>query len=711
MDDFKPTPPLILSPAGERDSFLAAMAGGADAIYCGLEKFSARMAAKNFRLHELADLTNLAHENNVKVYIAFNSILRPEELSQAGAYIQRLERHVRPDALIVADIGLLPLVRDAGFSGEIHLSTLANVTFPAALGMLSEKFGITRVVIPRELNIDEIKQMAAACPKGLSLEVFTQGALCYAVSGRCYWSSYMGGKSGLRGRCVQPCRRIYRQGSEKAKHFSLRDLSLDVLVKVLLNIQNIRAWKIEGRKKGPHYVFYTTKAHRILRDHSSDSQAVKEAGRLLDYSLGRVGTHYFFLPHRPYNPIDHEGQTGSGLFVGRTKGSAKNMFLAPRTDLMAGDILRAGYEDESWHSVIHVKKYVPKQGKLFLKTAPGKGTSKSVPVFLVDRREKALAEMIAELGKKIKSSQSIAPSPDDFSLSLHKKELKQQESFEVAVHRELPGGPVGGSPVGFWIPEDGAGLDSFFSFAKKNINSKNINSKSINSKSGDAKSESVKNENVKTSPSKKRKKRSGPRNSGPAPTPWWWLPPVIWPGDQGNIQTAIETILKKGFTHFVLNAPWQLALFPKMKSLNLWAGPFCNLSNPLAIQTAAEFGFSGVIVSPELSGGDFLSLPSLCRIPLGIVIYGSWPLCVSRNVSERLTMETPFFSPKNEGAWVAKNGPNHWVFPNWRLDIRSKKRLLEKAGYRMTAVFYEPVPKQIKIMERPGMWNWNIGLN
>ena len=701
MDDFKPTPPLILSPAGERDSFLAAMAGGADAIYCGLEKFSARMAAKNFRLHELADLTNLAHENNVKVYIAFNSILRPEELSQAGAYIRRLERHVRPDALIVADIGLLPLVRDAGFSGEIHLSTLANVTFPAALGMRLQKFGITRVVIPRELNIDEIKQMAGACPKGLSLEVFTQGALCYAVSGRCYWSSYMGGKSGLRGRCVQPCRRIYRQGSEKAKHFSLRDLSLDVLVKALLKIQNIRAWKIEGRKKGPHYVFYTTKAHRILRDHSGDSKAVKEAGRLLDYSLGRVRTRYFFLPHRPYNPIDHEGQTGSGLFVGRTKGGAKNMFLAPRTDLFAGDILRAGYEDESWHRVIHVKKYVPKQGKLFLKTAPGKGTSKREPVFLVDRREKALAEMIAELGKKIKPSRVMAPSPDDFSLSWHKKELKQQEAFEVTVHRELPRGPAGGSPIGFWIPEDGAGLDSFFSFAKRAGNSKAGKGEFGHAKSG----------NVKNRPVKKRKKRSGATKAGPAPSPWWWLPPVIWPGDQGNIQTAIHAILKKGFAHFVLNAPWQLALFPKKKSLNLWAGPFCNLSNPLAIQAAAGFGFSGAIVSPELSGADFLSLPSLCRIPLGIVIYGSWPLCVSRNMSEGLKMDAPFFSPKNEGAWVTKNGPNHWVFPNWRLDIRSKKRLLEKAGYRMTAVFCEPVPKQIKIMERPGMWNWNIGLN
>jgi len=190
---------LILSPAGDRDSFLAAIAAGADAIYCGMKKFSARMTAKNFALNELAALTDLARENKTKVYIAFNSILKPDEMAMAGGLVERLEKEVRPDALIISDLALPPLARQAGFSGEIHLSALGNLSFPSGLRLLAEKLGITGAVVPRELNIDEIKMMASSCPKGLSLEVFVHGALCYGVSGRCYWSSYFGGKSGLRG--------------------------------------------------------------------------------------------------------------------------------------------------------------------------------------------------------------------------------------------------------------------------------------------------------------------------------------------------------------------------------------------------------------------------------------------------------------------------------------------------------------------------------
>jgi len=197
--------PEILAPAGNRASFLAALAAGADAVYCGMKHFSARMMAKNFTLEELASLTRLAHDMGIKVYVAFNSLLKPDDLNKAARLAEALGRWVKPDALIISDLSFVQLVRQTGFSGELHLSTLANVNFPAALNLIRGKLGIDRVVVPRELNIDEVKALAGACPDGLGLEVFIHGALCYAVSGRCYWSSYFGGKSGLRGRCVQPC--------------------------------------------------------------------------------------------------------------------------------------------------------------------------------------------------------------------------------------------------------------------------------------------------------------------------------------------------------------------------------------------------------------------------------------------------------------------------------------------------------------------------
>jgi putative protease len=260
--DFKPA---IMAPAGSRASFLAAVAAGADAIYCGTKLFSARMQAQNFSPQELKPLVDLAHDRGIRVFVTLNTLLKPDDLDTAGKLIQTLTSDVQPDGLIIQDLAVLSLVRQTGFRGEIKLSTLANVSFGQALALAAKTLRVDRVVLPRELNIDEIKAVAQVCPPGLGLEVFIHGALCYAVSGRCYWSSYLGGKSGLRGRCVQPCRRVFDQSSDHQRFFSCQDLSLDVLVKVLLSIPQVQAWKIEGRKKGPHYVYYTVQAYRLLR--------------------------------------------------------------------------------------------------------------------------------------------------------------------------------------------------------------------------------------------------------------------------------------------------------------------------------------------------------------------------------------------------------------------------------------------------------------
>ena len=236
--------PSIMAPAGNKASFLAAVAAGADAIYCGLKLFSARMEAKNFSLQELQPLVELAHSNGIRVHVTLNSLLKPDDLNVAGNLIKELESRVRPDGLIVQDLATIPLVQQAGFSGEIHLSTLANVSFAKALTLVRQKLRVDRVVLPREFTIDEIKTVARGCPPDLKLEVFIHGALCYGVSGRCYWSSYLGGKSGLRGRCVQPCRRLYHQNGRTHRFFSCRDLSIDVLVKVLLAVPKVKTWKM-----------------------------------------------------------------------------------------------------------------------------------------------------------------------------------------------------------------------------------------------------------------------------------------------------------------------------------------------------------------------------------------------------------------------------------------------------------------------------------
>jgi putative protease len=159
--------------------------------------------------------------------------------------------------------------------------------------------------------------------------------------------------------------------------------------------------------------------------------------------------------------------------------------------------------------------------------------------------------------------------------------------------------------------------------------------------------------------------------------------------------------------NFVLNAPWQMSLFSSPKRLNIWAGPFCNITNALAIKTLASFHFKGVIVSPELSRKDYVSLPIHSPLPLGIVISGSWPLSISRIISANLKTEKAFISPKKEAAWVKKNGPDYWVYPNWIIDIRAKKDQLKRMGYRLFVHLAEPIPTEVKLKKRPGLWNWD----
>lgn len=195
--------PEILAPAGDTQSFLAAMAAGADAVYLGLKHFSARMQADNFGSAELSRMVELANENGRRIYVAFNTLVKPDDVPAAGRLIARLARAVKPHGLIIQDPGVLALARQAGYEGGLFLSTLANLTHPASL-LAAKELGADRVILPRELSIDEVKQISAACPEGLDLEMFIHGALCWCVSGRCYWSSYMAARAACAGAACSP---------------------------------------------------------------------------------------------------------------------------------------------------------------------------------------------------------------------------------------------------------------------------------------------------------------------------------------------------------------------------------------------------------------------------------------------------------------------------------------------------------------------------
>jgi putative protease len=654
----KPTEnlPAVLAPAGSRESFLAALAAGAEAVYCGLKQFTARVEARNFTLEELAALVELAHAKGTRVFVTLNSLIKPDELTAAGRLLDRLNTQVLPDAVIVQDLAMAQLVRQTGFAGQVIWSTLANITSPAALRAIRDAVPADGLVLPRELSIDEIKRMAAACPPGLALEVFVHGALCYGVSGRCYWSSFLGGKSGLRGRCVQPCRRIYTQQGRELRYFSCLDLSVDVLVKILLGVPQIRAWKIEGRKKGPHYVYYIVTGYRLLRDHGREPQAKKDGLYFIGRALGRPGTHYYFLPQRRQVPIDPREQTGSGLLIGRTQGPERRPAFIPRLEMLPGDLLRIGYEDAPGHRLERIGRALPKGGRFVFPPAAGP-IAKGTAVFLIDRREKALEDRLQGLAAELPSKPPRALRESSFRVQPPRPARLPAKIAELRVVRALPPSERAGR-IGLWL--------------------------------GAAEPEHIPPPRLRST--------------------WWWLPPVVFPDAEEHTLKRIQSVWELGGRTFVLNAPWQAGFFSGLAGARLWAGPFCNLANPLALETAAALGMSGAIVSPELGGADYRMLPAASPLPLGIVVSGNWPLCIARTASGELGLERPFRSPKGEEAWAAQYDTLTWVFPNWRLDLSEKKGDLQRAGYCLFIHLEEPVPKGVKIKIRPGLWGWETGM-
>ncbi|SMP49098.1 putative protease [Desulfonatronum zhilinae] len=698
--------PEILAPAGDRQAFLAALAAGADAVYCGLKHFSARMEAENFSLNELAGLTDLAHAKGRKVLVAMNTLVKPGDLAAAGRLVDQLQRHVRPDGLIVQDLGLLALAGQCGFSGELHLSTLACMSTVSGL-QAAARLGVRQVVLPRELHLDEIKLMAEACPPGMHLEVFVHGALCYAVSGRCYWSSYMGGKSGLRGRCVQPCRRRYTQENRRGGFFSCQDLSLDVLVKTLLDIPQVRTWKIEGRKKSAHYVFYTTTAYRLLRDEAVSVRSRKEAAALLEMALGRPGSHAGFLPQRRYIPLAPDSHLGSGLLAGHVPKDAKSPFIRPRIPLLPGDLLRLGSEDQPWHRVIRVTRPLPKGGRFDLATGPGKkraiggfdqeskgakvrdrgGRPRSdkpggkygmdtpghppagTPVWLIDRREPELHRLLHQLeqevadmaASKTRHGTEASIPASTFTPALPETRRPEGRPWLMRVARR-PQRRAKDATRAMWL--DPKFLEHMTSATCRDL--------------------------------------------------CWWLPPVIWPEEEEVWHQALGKVRSAGAEVFVCNAPWQMALFNEgqegFRPARLWAGPFCNTANALALDRLADLGFTGAVVSPELDEQAILDLPEHSPLPLGIVTAGFWPLCVSRWRAEELRVDIPLTSPKQEIAWAREYGSNLWVFPDWALDLRQHLPRLESVGYRLFVELEEKLPSGLGQRPRTSPFNWNLRL-
>lgn len=254
----------LLAPAGNIEAGYAALYYGADAVYLGLNKFSARAGAENFTFEELDEFTAYAHSLGRKVFVAINTILTVDEVKELPEVFKAVDR-AKVDALIVQDLGVFYLAKRLIPHIELHASTQMAVHNAEGVKFL-KSLGFKRVVLARELTLTEIENIAKEVPD-VDLEVFVHGALCYSYSGQCLFSALEYGKSANRGRCIYPCRSEFvvkdEDGTLLKRHlFSMKDLALEELVNKIPAL----SLKIEGRKKSPLYVASVVNYYRHILD-------------------------------------------------------------------------------------------------------------------------------------------------------------------------------------------------------------------------------------------------------------------------------------------------------------------------------------------------------------------------------------------------------------------------------------------------------------
>ncbi len=299
-------PPELLAPAGNAECLAAAVSMGADAVYLSGREFGARSYADNFDLSQLKEAVRFCHLRGVKVHVTVNTVVGDKELSGLREYLLYLDE-IGADALIIQDLGVLRLAKELGIRPQLHAST--QLTVHSLAGAKSAvRLGFDRIVLSRELDFEKIKYISENC--GAETEIFIHGAMCMSYSGQCLMSSMLGGRSGNRGKCAQPCRQAYKCDGKPAKFcLSLKDMSLaDRLDKVIES--GVTSLKIEGRMKGPAYVGCVVKTYAdCLRENRKPTQKEAErmnrifyrGGQSSGYFDNKIGTDMFTF-NKPDNP-------------------------------------------------------------------------------------------------------------------------------------------------------------------------------------------------------------------------------------------------------------------------------------------------------------------------------------------------------------------------------------------------------------------------
>ena len=365
----------LLSPAGDYEKLKTAFYFGADACYFAGKKFGLRAFSSNFDNDELKESIDYAHSLGKKCYITLNILAHNSDFSDMEEYIKYLDE-IHADAVIVSDIGIMSLIKKVAPNLEIHVSTQANITNKYS-AMEFVKYGAKRLVLARELSIDEIKEIRDYIPNDIVIETFVHGAMCISYSGRCLLSNYLTGRDSNRGACVQACRWEYcireknRQDELEIQEdnrgtyiLNSKDLCMIEYIKQLYDA-GVRSFKIEGRMKSPYYVATTTNAYRRAIDDFYENKPFNTVLKdELEKTSHRKYTTGFYFGSDDKECLESSNPVQSYEFMAKVKEETKNGYslIEQRNRFKVGDELEVLSPDENFNKKVLVSELLNTEG-------------------------------------------------------------------------------------------------------------------------------------------------------------------------------------------------------------------------------------------------------------------------------------------------------------------------------------------------------------
>ena len=676
----------LLAPAGSPEALDAAIAEGADGVYLGLKSFNARMRSANFAYSQFEGALRALHRNGRRLYVTVNTVFEQREADRVYQLLKYLAA-TGPDGIIVQDFGIVMMAREFK-QLKIHASTQMNIASARGANVLS-KHGVSRVVLARELSLEEIRSIRENT--NMELEVFVHGALCASASGLCLFSSYLGGKSANRGQCTQACRRIYYTEDEvgsyeetslsnKGYFFSPCDLSLIEQIPLLAEA-GVQALKIEGRMKSAEYVGTVVSAYRMVIDslgggEALQRQALENAQLILRNDFARPKTEFFFkkVPGTIFRP-EQDGGTGinlgtivkvkSGHGLGRL-GIIKDQRFAEnctagRIRLSAGDSLRFHRVDDS-RRVTHKLSYAESSGTSAYLISIPEGFEPGDSVYLIQTKSgnKRYPPVIPKDLSPYKRQPGMDRAPK-LPLSMADKIPLQEGIFVQVASTEDLYIVQSQRPAGVILP----------------LNRKNARSL--------------------------LDKTALPFKSGEiilALDPWFEE------NDEKILAELIEQLKEKGYFSYILNNPGHFSFFrntgkSKKSAFLLVAGPWLYTFNAWAVSFAALEG-AALLVSPLENNRQNLekTVPAILRRHVFITLFAWPPLFRIKNGPDGFYRFSGFRDNREGSFSLIKGDESVVVIPDTPFCITDKRPFLTEAGFRRFIVDFSG-----------GMYNGSFPLN